>query len=138
MSKPEIAILVILRIIGVGALFALPAVFLPYDWMNAIHGAVGLGMLPEAPIVDYLAHSLSAFYFLLGVVTLYISRDIRCYRDLVTLWAVLGGASGILLIGIDVAAGMPASWTLSEGPPAIATALLVLWLQRISPSPPSP
>ncbi len=138
MSKSEIAIVVILRIIGVGALFALPAVFLPYGWMNAIHGALGLGTLPEAPIVDYLAHSLSAFYFLFGVVTLYISRDVRRYRDLVTLWAILAGISGVLITGIDLAAGMPASWTITEGPPAVATAFLVLWLQRISPSPEMP
>ena len=46
---------------GVMTLLALPAVFLPQAAMDAIHRSLGLGPLPEGPIVLYLARSLSAF-----------------------------------------------------------------------------
>ncbi len=133
MAKSEIAILVILRIIGIGALFALPAVFFPYDWMNAIHGQLGLGTLPDAPIVSYLTRSLSALYFTLGIVTLYVSRDIRQNRGMVSMWAKMACIVGVLLTGIAIAAGMPKGWIFSEGPPAVLTGIIILWLQRISP-----
>ncbi len=62
MTEPELAIVIILRVIGITGLFAIPAIFLPYSWMNAIHDFMGLGELPNAPIVSYLARSLSAFF----------------------------------------------------------------------------
>ena len=62
MNRSELAIVIILRVIGITGLFAIPAIFLPYSWMNAIHDYMGLGELPDTPIVSYLARSLSAFY----------------------------------------------------------------------------
>jgi hypothetical protein len=38
--------------------------------------------------------------------------------------------TGFVLLGIDLAAGMPTSWTLGEGPPTIVVGLVVLGLQR--------
>ena len=64
MKRAEVAIVVILRVLGGFALGAIPAIFLPYSWMNAIHDFMGLGDLPNAPIVSYLARSLSLFYAL--------------------------------------------------------------------------
>lgn len=130
MTKSDFAIVVILRLLGIGGLFAIPAIFLPYSWMDAIHDYVGLGHLPDAPIVHYLARSLSAFYAGFGAITVFISCDVQRYRSLVTLWAILVSVVGGVLLGIDLSAGMPISWTISEGPPAIAIGIVVLWLQR--------
>lgn len=134
MTKPELAIVIILRIVGVSGLFAIPAIFLPYSWMNAIHEYVGLGELPDTPIVSYLARSLSAFYAFVSAITLLISSDIRRYRSFVNLWAVLATLTGVALLGIDITAGMPTSWTFGEGPPTIVVGLVMLWLQgKITP-----
>ena len=130
MTKFEFAIVVILRLVGIGALFAIPAIFLPYAWMDAIHSYMGLGKLPDAPIVHYLARSLSAFYAVFGAITVFISCDVRRYRLLVAFWAILVSVMGGSLLGIDLSAGMPTSWTLSEGPPTIAIGIVVWWLQR--------
>ena len=91
---------------------------------------MGLGELPDAPVVSYLARSLSAFYAIVAAITLLISSDIRRYQSFVKLWAILVIITGVVLLGIDVTAGMPTSWTLCEGPPTIMVGLLVLWLQR--------
>ena len=130
MNKSELAIVIILRVVGISGLFAIPAIFLPYSWMDAIHAYVGLGELPDAPIVSYLARSLSAFYAIVSAITLFISFDIRRYRSFLKLWAVIVIVTGFVLLGIDIEAGMPMSWTLCEGPPTIAIGLVVLWLQR--------
>ena len=97
---------------------------------NVIHGYLGLGELPDAPIVGYLARSLSAFYAFVSAITLFVSFDIRRYCSFVKLWAILVILIGFVLLGIDIEAGMPMSWTLCEGAPTIATGLIVLWLQR--------
>ncbi len=130
MNKSELAIVIILRVVGICGLFAIPAIFLPYSWMNAIHDYLGLGELPDAPIVGYLARSLSAFYAIVSAITLFISFDIWHHRSLLRLWAIIVVITGFVLLGIDLHAGMPTSWTVCEGPPTIATGLVVLWLER--------
>ncbi len=130
MNKSERAIVIILRVVGFVGLFAIPAIFLPYSWMNTIHGHLGMGELPNAPIVDYLARSLSAFYAIVSVFTLFIARDIRRNRELLQLWTIMVIVIGLVLTGIDIAAGMPMSWTVLEGPPVVVVGVVVLWLQR--------
>ena len=41
MNRSELSIVIILRVIGICGLFAIPAIFLPYSWMNAIHESMG-------------------------------------------------------------------------------------------------
>ena len=130
MNKSELAIVIILRFVGITGLFAIPAIFLPYAWMNSIHAFMGLGELPNAPIVGYLARSLSAFYAALSAFTLFISLDIRLYRSFVKLWGYVVSVLGFVLLGIDLFAPMPVAWTVGEGPPTAAVGFLVLWLQR--------
>ena len=130
MNKSELAIVIIMRVIGVSSLFAIPAIFFPYSWMNAMHDFMGLGELPDAPIVSYLARSLSAFYAIVATITLVISWDMWRYGSFVKLWAIIVTVTGFVLLGIDMTAGMPTSWTVSEGPSTIAVGLVVLWLQR--------
>ncbi len=89
MNRNETAITVILRILGVFGLCAIPAILLPYSWMNVIHDYMGLGELPDAPIVSYLARSLSLFYALFGAITVFVSFDVRRYWSFITLLASL-------------------------------------------------
>lgn len=95
-------------------MLALPAVFLPVTAMNYFHGQLGLGPLPEGPIVQYLARSLSAFYAAFGSLTLLLATDIKRYAPLITWWGIVALVFGGLLAGIDTMAGMPTSWMLGE------------------------
>ncbi len=131
MKGTELAIVIILRTLGGFALAAIPAIFLPYSWMNAIHEFMGLGELPNTPIVSYLARSLSLFYALFGAVTIFASFDLKRYRSLVTLLATLSVLVGVTLFGIDYYSEMPLHWTLLEGPFTIAVGIAILWLQRL-------
>ena len=51
MTKSDKALVLLLRFVGVGALFALVAVFMPVPWMAATHLRLGLGEMPTGPVV---------------------------------------------------------------------------------------
>jgi hypothetical protein len=130
MRRADQALVVLLRVVGVGALFALVAVFMPVSWMAATHRWLGLGEMPAAPVVEYLARSLSAFYALFGALCLVLASDLGRYRPLVRfLGAAFAVASGVLT-GVDWAAGMPWWWSASEGPGGAVLGVLMFVLAR--------
>jgi hypothetical protein len=58
MTRADKALVILLRFVGVGALFALVAVFMPSSWMAATHRRLGMGEMPTGPVVEYLARFL--------------------------------------------------------------------------------
>jgi hypothetical protein len=129
MTKSD-KVVILLRFVGVGALFALVAVFMPFSWMAATHRWLGLGEMPSAPVVEYLARSVSAFYALFGALCLVMASDLERYRPLVRLFGVALALLGIVFRGVDLAAGMPWWWTAFEGPPGLPVGALLLFLAR--------
>ena len=87
MTKADKALVILLRFVGVGALFALVAVFMPLSWMATTHRWLGLGEMPTASVVEYLARSVSAFYALLGALCLVVAADLERYRPWCGSWA---------------------------------------------------
>lgn len=120
---------VLLRALGAFDLLALAGVIMPQRWMADIHAWLGMGEMPEAPVVEYLARSASLMYAMHAVFVLFVSGDVRRYRPLITLMAVVAMISGCTLLAIDVGAGVPWFWTVVEGPDYIVVAVAVLWLQ---------
>ena len=66
-------LIIILRVSGLLLVTAFIAVFLPYETMTKIHRQIGLGEMPQLPILAYLARSVSLFYAIHGIILLYIS-----------------------------------------------------------------
>jgi len=120
----------LLRVFGVSALFALGAVFMPLSWMAVIHRWLGLGEMPVAPIVEYLARSVSALAVLLGAVCLVMASDLERYRPLVRFLSAAVILMSVVFIGVDLAAGMPWWWTAFEGPPGIGLGVVLFFLAR--------
>jgi hypothetical protein len=121
----------LLRIVGIVMLTALIFCVCPFSWMQAIHEWMGMGTLPDVPIVRYLTRSLSGIYAYLGGLLCYLSGDIRRYRGPLVFLAITGIFFSIGMIFLDSAAGMPLVWTLSEGPGTLIMSgiLLVLLLR---------
>jgi hypothetical protein len=130
MTKADKALVILLRFVGVGALFALVAVFMPSAWMAATHRWLGLGEMPTAPVVEYLARSLSAFYALVGALCLVVAADLERYRPLVRFRGVASALMSLVLLGVDLAAGMPWWWSASEGPGGVVFGALLVVLAR--------
>jgi hypothetical protein len=129
-SKSEQHLALLLRAVGCLDLLALIAVVMPHHWMAEAHKFVGLEAIPEGPIVGYLARSASALYALHGAMVLFISFDVARYAPLIGFMAWAALVHGAVIIGIDLAEGLPALWRYGEGPAFAATGVLVMWLQR--------
>ena len=117
---------------GVLVLLALPAVFMPIASMDYFHRDLGLGPLPQGPIVQYLARSLSFFYAAFGSLTLLLAWDLKRFGPIVTWWGVTALVLGCVLFWIDSIAGMPEFWKWGEVVYTLLTGGLVLFLQWLS------
>jgi len=130
MTSQERFLKVLIRILGTGSATAAFFVVVPYAWMNAIHQWLGLGTLPDAPVVGYLARSTSAFYALFGGLLWVLSFDLR--RHLLVL-RYLGAAIvlfGVTLFVVDWVEGLPLSWRWWEGAIDVGYGIAIFWLSR--------
>ena len=107
MTKADKVLVFLLRLVGVGSLFALVAVFMPSSWMAATHRWLGLGEMPTGPVVEYLARSVSALYAVYGALCLVVAADLGRYRPLVRFLGVAFALMSVAFLGVDLAAGMP-------------------------------
>jgi hypothetical protein len=120
----------LLRLAGVFTVTAFAAMLLPVDWMASTHRLLGLGEFPRSAVVDYLARSIAALYGFHGVLLLIVSSDPVRYRTIVSYVAWMNTLFGVMLLLIDLHAGMPPLWTWLEGPPIIAFGLVIGGLNR--------
>lgn len=130
---PARVLALLLRLIGLVMLPAFVAVFLPTAWMARTHSALGLGDFPATPVVDYLTRSISALYGFHGGLLLVVSGNVERYRGVVAYVATMHLLFGVAMLAIDLHAGMPWLWTVAEGPPIVAAALIMLYLLRSIP-----
>jgi hypothetical protein len=130
MTEKERFFKLFLRISGSVALLALVAVFMPYSWMNIIHQQLGLGELPNQPIVGYLARSTSAFYAFFGSLLWCLSFHLNRYRPVVHFLGAMVIVFGVIILIIDLREGLPLYWSLTEGPINIALGAIIFILSR--------
>ena len=130
MTRADKVVVLLLRFLGVGSLLALVPVFMPFAWMAATHRWLGLGEMPAAPVVEYLARSLSAFYALVGALCLLVAADLDRYRPLVRSLGVAFALLGLVFLFIDLAAGMPWWWIAAEGPATVVVSAVLFVLAR--------
>ena len=128
MNRTEKTLSLLLRLGGAVMLAALGAVVMPFDWMNRIHQFLGMGALPDFPIVGYLTRSLSAFYALHGALLLFVAGDVRRYLPVIRFLALAAGVFGAVMLVLDRLVGMPLGWTVVEGPYVAAISALLFWL----------
>jgi predicted membrane channel-forming protein YqfA (hemolysin III family) len=80
--------------------------------------------------VENLARSVSAFYAIFGAVCLVLAADPERYRPLVRFLGLVVALFGVVLMGIDLTAGMPLWWTASEGLSTMVIGALMFFFVR--------
>ncbi len=115
-----------LRLLGGLDFLAIAVCFLPVSAIESLHQFAGLGQFPTAPIAAYLARNVSAMYAAHGLALCYVAGDIPRYRRLIRFLAIVSMAHGGMLVGIDMASGLPMWWILTEGP-GFATLGGMIW-----------
>ncbi len=128
MNRYEKTLVFLLRLDAIILLTALFPAMMPFAWMQEIHRSLGMGELPEGPILGYLTRSLSVMYAMFGAMELFVSLDVRRYLPFVKFVAVLEILFGSWMAALDVVVGMPLMWRICEGPYVFLLGCLVLWL----------
>ncbi len=128
MNRYEKTLILLLRLDGIIMLAALFPSMMPLAWMKEIHRCLGMGELPDGPIIGYLTRSLSLMYAMHGAVLFFVSFDVRRFLPVVKFVAVLTILFGLWMTALDVVVGMPLFWIASEGPVLFVLYGVVLWL----------
>lgn len=129
----EKALVWVLRLLGIGMLLAIPAVFMPESMIAEAHEKwLGLGKIELTPVFVYLARSVSLFYAFFGGLFVLVSFDTRRHAIVVAYlgWVMLALGLGIGII--DHVAGLPLWWTLPEAALTVVSAAAVLVLLRLA------
>ena len=124
------ALTAILRLAGLVTLTAFFAMMLPAAWMASTHRALGFGDWPPTPVFEYLARSIAALYGFHGGLLVLISGDPARHVTIVRYMAFMYVAFGLIVLAIDLDAGMPMWWTVAEGPPLAMVGVLIAFLAR--------
>jgi hypothetical protein len=127
---PEWWLKLLLRLWGAPPLLAIVAVVMPYSWMAAVHEWLGMGLLPDKPILDYLARYASAFAVFYGAVLFVLATDVHRYARLITLQAILIIVFSAIGCAFGLRAGMPAWWMAADVASCWLFCGAMLWLQR--------
>jgi hypothetical protein len=130
MTNQKRFIKLFLRIMGSVSGLAVFAAVMPYCWMDAIHQWLGMGKLPDEPIVGYLARSTSAFYALLGGLLWTVSFRLHRNRLVLRYLGVAMVLFGIALFVVDLVEGMPLFWKICEGPISVIFGVVILWFSH--------
>jgi hypothetical protein len=112
--------------VGSVEMLAFGAVFLPRDWMEAIHTAMGLPEMPKGPVFDSVMRQVSFSYGLHGLALWFIAADVGRYRPLVILTAIGYLLAGPVFIVIDLGNSMPWYWMAGNGGACLLIGVLLL------------
>jgi hypothetical protein len=119
-----------LNLVGCVTLLAFAFALMPEPWFAWCADHLGIDPFPEHPLTYYLARNLSALYGYVGVVMLFVARDLVRYHPLIGAlgWGTL--SFGILQLVIDSQSGLPVWWVLGEGLSTVAGGICILVLSR--------
>lgn len=118
---------VLLRLAGTVEILAFIAVVMPRSWMEISHAWLGLGQMPDGPVLMFLIRQASYTYGMHGISLWVLSMDVKRFRPL----AILNGIAYLLAAPvfwtIDYTAGMPLWWTIGDAAGCGFLGAALLW-----------
>lgn len=120
----------LLRLAGAFEIVAFVAVVMPRSWMEFAHGGMGMGALPDAPVMMFLIRQASYNYGVHGLSLWLIATDVERFRPLVVFNGVGFLIGGFVFFFIDLNAGMPLWWTIADPLSCALFGSALLWLTR--------
>jgi hypothetical protein len=81
--NPEKLQALVLRTVGTTECFAFAAVVVPYHWMQAAHGWLGLGEMPDVTVLRYIIREASFVFGLHGILLWLLASDVERFRPLI-------------------------------------------------------
>lgn len=104
----------LLRLAGAVEILAFIAVVMPRSFMETSHAWLGLGTMPEGPILMFMIRQASYSYGMHGVSLWVLATDVDRFRPLVILNGIAFLLAAPVFFFIDYTSGMPHWWTLGD------------------------
>jgi hypothetical protein len=105
----------LLRLTGATEILAFISVVMPRSWMESAHSWLGLGIMPDGPLIMFMIRQASYAYGMHGVSLWLMATDVKRYQPLIIFNAISFLIAGFLFPLIDYTTGMPLWWTFVDG-----------------------
>ena len=105
----------VLRLTGATEILAFISVVMPRAWMESAHSWLGLGVMPEGPLLMFMIRQASYAYGMHGVSLWLMATDVRRYQPLIVFNAISFLLASVVFSLIDYTTGMPFWWTIVDG-----------------------
>jgi len=122
----------LLRLVGACEILAFLAVVMPRSWMEVSHTWLGMGVMPDGPLVMFMVRQASYTYGVHGVSLLVLASDVVRFRKLVVLNGIAFLLAGPVFFWIDWTSGMPWWWTVADPLSCAFTGAGILLLDRLT------
>jgi len=113
MNKERI-LRVLLRLAGAFEILAFIAVVMPRSWMEISHEWLGLGQMPQGPVLMFLIRQASYTYGMHGISLWVLALDVKRFRPLIILNGIAYLVAAPAFWAIDYTSGMPLWWTFGD------------------------
>lgn len=104
----------LLRVVGAVEILAFVAVVMPRSWMEISHEWLGMGVMPEGPLVMFMIRQASYAYGMHGISMFVIASDVARFRPLVILNGISFLLAAPVFFLIDYTSGVPFWWTIND------------------------
>ena len=124
---------VVLRLAGAIEILAFIAVVLPRSWMEISHEWLGLGQMPDGPVLMFLIRQASYTYGMHGISLWVLALDVKRFRPLIILNGIAYLLAAPVFWAIDYTTGMPLWWMIGDFVGCGVLGAALLWC-ALSPS----
>lgn len=118
----------LLRLSGAIEILAFFAVIMPRSWMEISHAWLGMGEMPDGPVLMYMIRQASYTYGMHGISLWVLASDVIRFRKLVILNGIAFLLAGPIFFWIDYSTGMPWYWTVIDSLGCGFFGASLLWL----------
>ena len=120
----------LLRLSGAVEILAFIAVVMPRSWMEVSHEWLGMGTMPDGPLVMFMIRQASYAYGMHGVSLWILASDVVRFRPLIIFNGVAFLLAAPVFFLIDYTTGVPFWWTIFDSLACGSTGIALLLLTR--------
>lgn len=105
---------VLLRLAGAVEILAFVSVVMPRSWMESSHEWLGMGTMPDGPLVMFMIRQASYAYGMHGISLWVLASDIVRFRPLIIFNGIAFLLAAPVFFLIDYTSGVPFWWTVFD------------------------
>jgi hypothetical protein len=123
----------LLRLAGATEVLAFIAVVMPRSWMEIANTSIGLGPMPDGPLLMFMIRQASYTYGVHGLSLWLIASDVERFRPFIVFNGIAFLLAAPVFFLIDLTSGMPWWWAVSDPGSCGLFGAALLWLSRRRP-----